>query len=432
MALTDTVVPASFREANPHIFIPRDERFVNSSTLAGTVRKQIGVGGFRTSERAKQLVLEVLESNRITAGPMMSRFESEIASIHGCRFGLMSNSGTSALQIALGALKEMHGWRDGDEVLVPALTFVATANVVLYNGLVPAFVDVEPHYYDMDPSQIERRITPRTRAIMPVHIGGLPCDMDPILDIARRHNLCVVEDSAETMFARYRGRSVGSFGDAGCFSTYAAHIITTGVGGVSITSNPDLLVIMKSIMNHGRDSIYIRMDDDAGRTGSDLFEIADRRFSFVRLGHSFRCTEMEAALGIAQLEEREQHWNTRQRLAARYSAGLEPLSDRLQLPGVRSECDHAFMFYPLVMRDTAKPRADLIAYLENHGIETRYLLPLINQPVYRSMFGNLDAEYPVAASLNERAFYVGSHPEMTDTDADYVIECLHSYFNQAT
>ena len=290
MALTDTVVPASFREANPHIFIPRDERFVNSSTLAGTVRKQIGVGGFRTSERAKQLVLEVLESNRITAGPMMSRFESEIASIHGCRFGLMSNSGTSALQIALGALKEMHGWRDGDEVLVPALTFVATANVVLYNGLVPAFVDVEPHYYDMDPSQIERRITPRTRAIMPVHIGGLPCDMDPILDIARRHNLCVVEDSAETMFARYRGRSVGSFGDAGCFSTYAAHIITTGVGGVSITSNPDLLVIMKSIMNHGRDSIYIRMDDDAGRTGSDLFEIADRRFSFVRLGHSFRCT----------------------------------------------------------------------------------------------------------------------------------------------
>ena len=432
MALTDTVVPASFREANPHIFIPRDERFVNSSTLAGTVRKQIGVGGFRTSERAKQLVLEVLESNRITAGPMMSRFESEIASIHGCRFGLMSNSGTSALQIALGALKEMHGWRDGDEVLVPALTFVATANVVLYNGLVPAFVDVEPHYYDMDPSQIERRITPRTRAIMPVHIGGLPCDMDPILDIARRHNLCVVEDSAETMFARYRGRSVGSFGDAGCFSTYAAHIITTGVGGVSITSNPDLLVIMKSIMNHGRDSIYIRMDDDAGRTGSDLFEIADRRFSFVRLGHSFRCTEMEAALGIAQLEEREQHWNTRQRLAARYSAGLEPLSDRLQLLEVRPECDHAFMFYPLAMRDAAKPRAELIAYLENHGIETRYLLPLINQPVYRSMFGNLDAEYPVAASLNERAFYVGSHPEMTDTDADYVIECLHSYFNQAT
>ena len=361
----------------------------------------------------------------------MSRFESEIASLHGCRFGLMSNSGTSALQIALGALKEIHGWADGDEVLVPALTFVATSNVVLYNNLVPVFVDVEAGYYDIDPAQIERHITPKTRAIMPVHIGGLPCDMDPILDIALRHGLKIVEDSAETMFARYKGKVVGSFGDVGCFSTYAAHIITTGVGGVSTTNDADLLVLMKSIMNHGRDSIYIRIDDDEGRTGNDLFEVANRRFSFVRMGHSFRATEMEAALGIAQLEEREDHWSQRQRIAGRYRDALGNLDGRLQLPSHRPEADHAFMFYPLVLTDPADSRPDLIQYLEERGVETRYLLPLINQPVYREMFGNLDAQYPVAASLNEKAFYIGCHPEMTDDDADYVIECLQAYFTDS-
>jgi perosamine synthetase len=372
--------------------------------------------------------MQVLDSNRITAGPMMSRFESEIARLHGCRFGLMSNSGTSSLQIALGALKEQYGWADGDEVLVPAVTFVATSNIVLYNNLVPVFVDVEPDFYDIDPAQIERRITKRTRAIMPVHIGGLPCDMDPILDIAGRHGLRIVEDSAETMFARYKGRPVGSFGDVGCFSTYAAHIITTGVGGIGMTNDPELLVVMKSLMNHGRDSIYIRIDDDKGRTGNDLFEIADRRFSFVRLGHSFRCTEMEAALGIAQLEEHQDHWAVRQRIACKYSAALRSLEGRLQLPALRPETDHAFMFYPLVLADPRDSRSSLIRYLEDRGVETRYLLPLINQPVYRRLFENLDSEYPVAARLNEAAFYIGCHPEMTDDDADYVIGTLQAYF----
>jgi len=403
---------------------------VNQISTVHPARQQIGVGGFRTSERAKQLVMQVLDSNRITAGPMMSRFESEIAALHGCRFGLMCNSGTSALQIALAALKELHGWADGDEVLVPALTFVATSNVVLYNAMVPVFVDVEPDYYGLDPEAIERRITPRTRAIMPVHIAGLPCDMDPIVAIARRHRLHIVEDCAETMFSRYKGRVVGSFGAAGCFSTYAAHIVSTGAGGVATTSDPRLLVLMKSIMNHGRDAIYIRMDDDAGRTGEELFEIADRRFSFVRLGHSFRSTEMEAALGIAQLEEREDHWKRRLRTATLLRDGLASLEGRLQLPKVRPDCDHAYMFFPLVLTDQAYSRAGLIHFLEERGVETRFLLPLINQPVYLKMFGNLDAQYPVTARLNETAFYVGSHTEMTDSDAEYVVDCLQTFFDE--
>ena len=207
-------------------------------------RPQIGIGGCRIGPRAKALVAQVLDSNRLSAGPMTERFEREIAALHGARYGLFCNSGTSALQIALAALKERHGWRDGDEVLVPAVTFISTSNVVLYNGLTPVFVEVEPEGYGIDPGRIEERITPRTRAIMPVHVGGLPCDMDPIMETARRRGLKVVEDCAEAMFARYNGAPVGSFSDVACFSTYVAHMISTGVGGVCTTDDADLMVVL--------------------------------------------------------------------------------------------------------------------------------------------------------------------------------------------
>ncbi len=394
--------------------------------VPGVKRRQIGVGGFRITDRARQLVLEVLDSGRLNAGPMMARFESAIAALHGRRFGLMCNSGTSALQIALAALKEHDGWADGDEVLVPALTFVATSNVVLYNRLTPVFVDVDPRSYTIDPALIDARITPRTRAIMPVHIAGLPCDMAPIMAIARARGLRVIEDSCEAMFARDGGRPVGSFGEIACFSTYAAHIITTGVGGVAITDDPQLRELMSSAMNHGRDPIYTRIDDDQAAEGADLFRIANSRFSFVRFGHSFRCTEMEAALGVAQLEERVESMARRASLAARLTAGLAGLQDTLQLPTAREGAEHGYMMYPLVLVDDRVPRAALIEHLESQGVETRYLLPLINQPIYRDTFGDLDAEYPVAARLNARAFYVGCHPEMTDEDADHVVASIRA------
>lgn len=388
---------------------------------------QIGVGGVRILDRAKQLVGEVLDSGRLTAGPMMSRFEQSIAAAHGCAHGLMCNSGTSALQIAIAALKERHRWRDGDEVIVPAVTFVASSNVVLYNGLLPVFVDVEPTYFGIDQSLIEAAITPRTRAIMPVHLAGHPCDMAPIMEIAERRGLRVVEDSCETMFATDRGRPVGSFGDVGCFSTYVAHIINTGVGGLCTTNDPELLIMLKSLMNHGRDSIYIRMDDDR-RGAEDLFRIVDRRFSFVRLGHSFRCTEMEAALGVAEFERHAENVARRQAIARRLTEGLSELQEHLQLPGVRPGAEHVFMFYPLVIRNPAIARDDLVLHLEQRGVETRYLLPLINQPVYRQMFGDLEDRFPTAAWLNANAFYVGSHPQISDAEVDQMIETFHAFF----
>lgn len=391
---------------------------------------QIGVGGVDITQRAKSLVNKVLDSGRLTAGPMMADFEQRFAEAHDCKFALMSNSGTSALQIALAALKERHGWADGDEVLVPAVTFVATSNVVMYNNLKPVFVDVDPIYYGIDPERIEAHITDRTRAIMPVHLAGHPCDMTPILEISEKHGLCMVEDSAETMFSRDHGRPVGSFGDIGCFSTYVAHVINTGVGGLCTTSDPELIVMLKSLMNHGRDSIYIRIDDDKAASGDDLFNIADRRFSFTRLGHSFRCTEMEAALGIAELEQSEASIARRRQIAAQYNAGLADLAGYLQTPAVRLGAEHVYMFYPLVLTDPGFKRDDLISFLERSGVETRYLLPLINQPVYRDLFGNLDAQYPVAAHLNNNAFYIGSHPQISDEEIGYVIEVFHDFFKK--
>ncbi|MGH9022450.1 MAG: DegT/DnrJ/EryC1/StrS family aminotransferase, partial [Acidimicrobiia bacterium] len=381
------------------------------------------------SPLAKKLVGEVLDSGRLTAGPMMSRFEADMARLHGCRFGLMCNSGTSALQIALAALREVYGWDDGDEVLVPAVTFIATSNAVLYNGLKPVFVDVDPIYYTLDPRLLAAKLTSRTRAIVPVHVGGLAADMEEIVAFASGHGLRIVEDCAEAAFATGGGRPVGSFGDIGAFSTYAAHVVTTGVGGMCTTNDAGLMVLLKSLMNHGRDSIYIRIDDDRD-PDKTLFDVVDNRFSFVRLGHSFRATEMEAALGVAQIEERDHMCERRKAIAARYDRELADLGAHLQLPSTRPGCEHAYMFYPLVVVDPAVERADIVMHLEGAGVETRYLLPLINQPVYRQMFGNLDAECPVAATLNRTAFYVGCHPEMTDADVSHVVTAFHGFFER--
>ena len=219
--------------------------------------------------------------------------------------------------------------------------------------------------------------------------------MAPILDIAHRHNLRVIEDSCETMFADYRGRKVGSWSDVGCFSTYIAHYIVTGVGGLATTNDPELAVHLKSLMNHGRDSIYLSIDDDSNCSGDKLFEIAARRFRFVSVGHSFRCTELEAAIGLAQLENKDAIVTRRKAVAASYSKKLAGLSNWLQLPTVPADRDHVFMLYPLVVRDGNK--RPLINFLESNGIETRDLLPLLNQPIYQKLFGDLEPQYPVLA-----------------------------------
>jgi dTDP-4-amino-4,6-dideoxygalactose transaminase len=401
----------------------------SKTTIAKTAPREIGVGGFSVSPRARRYVGQVLDSGRLSYGPFHRRFETAFAKEHDSRHAIFCNSGTSALHIAIQALKEKHGWADGDEVLVPAVTFIATSNVVLHNRLKPVFVDVDPLTYNIDPAKIEAKLTPRTRAIMPVHLLGLPADMDPILDIAKRHKLSIVEDSAETMFAKYKGRKVGSLGDIGCFSTYVAHYIVTGVGGLATTQDPDLYVRLRSLMNHGRDSIYLSIDDDKDAVGQQLHEIVAKRFQFVSVGHSFRATEFEAALGLAQLEEMAKIVKARTAMARRLSAGLKEFSDRLQLPTCPPDRDHTFMLYGLVLK--GEDKTPLVNFLEDRGVETRDMLPLINQPIYRCLFGDLEAQYPVAKALNRSAFYIGCHQYMSSADADYVVQQFRDYFRKA-
>ena len=388
---------------------------------------QIGSAGFHFGKREKQYINEVLKSHRLSYGPWSRKFEEIFAEEHQTKFSVFSNSGTSALHMGLAAMKEKYGWADGDEVIVPAVTFIATSNIVIYNNMKPVFVDVDPLTYNIDPACIESVITPRTRVILPVHLFGMPADMDPIMDIARKNNLRVIEDSCECMFATYKGKKVGSFGDVGCFSTYIAHFLVTGVGGLATTNDPELAILMRSFMNHGRDSIYLDIDADKGLSEGKLELVVAKRFSFVRLGHSMRATELEAAIGVAQFECREKNIISRGEIASYYTKNLSPLSEHMQLPHVPSDREHNFMMYPIVLKNESK--TDLVNFLEKNNVETREMVPLTNQPVYKRLFGDdFEDKYPVAKWINQNGFYIGCHPYLKKKEVKYVVDLIKEYF----
>ena len=391
-------------------------------------RFRVPVGFYKATPKERAGILRVLASGQISPGPAVCAFEERFARMHGCAYGVMLNSGTSALRIALACLKEMHHWKDGDEVLVPAVTFVATANVVLQNGLTPVFVDIDKRTYNINPVEIEKHITRRTRAIIPVHLFGQPCDMASVARIARKRHIRVIEDSCESMFVGYRGKSVGSFGDIACFSTYAAHLLNTGVGGVAVTNNKTIAIMLRSLANHGRDAVYIPGRTPVRANKKTASMIIARRFRFVRLGYSFRATEFQAALGLAQLEQKDKMLSRRQAIARLISRGLAPYADHLQLPYTDPNAEHAFMMYPIVVKNPRMSKKRLVEYLERRGIETRDMLPLINQPVYVKHFGNLEKKYPVARWINNKGFYVGCHHGLTNGDVRYMLDVFASYF----
>ena len=368
--------------------------------------RRIGVGDWQPSKRERQYVNQVFDSCRISYGPFSRQLEAKFSEMHGCEFGVLSNSGTSSLQVALQALKELHGWDDGGEVIVPSVTFCATVNIVLHNRMKPVLVDVEPDYYGIDVQALENAITPNTRAVIPVHLFGQSCDMSTILSgfvIERREDVRIIEDSCECVCGMHYNKPVGSWGDIGVFSFYVAHIITSGVGGIATTNNPDYAAKMRSLVNHGRDGIYIDIDDDCGIEGEALREVVSRRFNFESVGHSFRITELEAALALAQLEMWQDNIEKRQANAEYLGLGLECLEDRLQLSKERLHTSHSYMMFPIILREGDK--WDLINYLEERGIETREMLRLTDQPCYKGLWDPDD--YPVAKWLNERGYYIG-------------------------
>lgn len=381
--------------------------------------RQIGLGTFEANQETFNLVNQVLRSGRLSYGKMSQEFEQRFAALHGCKFGVLSNSGTSSLLVALQTLKELHGWSDGSEVIVPALTFVATVNVVLQCRLRPVLVDVERDYYSIDEFKFERAITNKTKCVIPVHTFGQSCWMHGVSYISAKRELKVIEDSCEAMLIKHCQKPVGSFGDIACFSTYIAHLLVTGVGGISTTNNPDYAQYMRSLCNHGIDLSELPTGEDY-----DASWLA-RKFSFTTIGHSFRLTELEAALGLAQLDDLAGIIQKRQGNAEYLMGGLQDLEDRLQLPAIRPNTEHAFMMFPLVCLQEGI-RDKMIKHLNENGIGTRLMLPLVSQPCYRGLWNPED--YPVAQWIDRNGFYIGCAQNLTHEDLDYVIEKIWEFY----
>lgn len=391
-------------------------------------KRHVGTGTFKATPRMFQLVSEVLSSGRISYGPLSQQFERDFSDLHECKYGILSNSGTSSLHVALQALKEVHDWADWTEVIVPSLTFVATINIVLHNRMTPVFVDVEPETYGLDPALLQDAITERTRAIIPVHLFGQPCNMTPIMQIAGQYGLKIIEDSCETMFVRHKQQIVGSMGDIACFSMYNAHLLTTGVGGMGTTNSPIYASKMRSLVNHGLDIDELYVDDNFSPRPA-----TGRSFRFTHAGHSFRITELEAALGLAQLEDARSILMGRMRNARHIGAKLKMLNDHqsagLRLPAIAPDNEHAFMMFPIVMdNQTAEiNKRTLTAYLNEWGIETRDMMPITNQPIFSEY---LDPQkFPEANHINKAGFYVGCHQGLTPEDIEYMTTVFHRFYN---
>ena len=393
-------------------------------------KRHISISTVRISRKAKAYVNKVLESNRLSYGPFTEKFEKRFAAISNRKYAMFVNSGTSGLQLALHALKESFNWHDGDEVLVPAITFVATTNVILQNRLKPIFVDVEKDYYCINPQKIEAAITSKTKAIMPVHLFGQSADMNPILQIAKKYKLKVLEDSCETALVKYHNQPVGSLGDISVYSTYIAHIISTGVGGMATTNNHKLATTIKSLMFHGRDNIYLKIEDDDTESKKRLNSLIERRFQFIHIGYSYRNTEMEAAIGLAEIENKSAIIKRRRAVGQSLTKSLSDFAQFFQLPKVRSKAQHIYMLYPIVICDKRIKRDDFLLYLEVNGVETRLFFPLLSQPIYKKLFGNIESRYPVAKKLVARGFIIGSHPYINQKDINYLHNIIEKYLKK--
>jgi dTDP-4-amino-4,6-dideoxygalactose transaminase len=364
---------------------------------------KVPLANWKVTHKQKRLIKEVLKSGRLTYGDKTREFERRFAEIHSVKYALFTSSGTAALKIALHALKDKYGWKDGDEVIIPAITFVATMNVVLMNNLIPVLVDVDISTANIDPSLIEKAITKKTRAIIPVHLLGQPADMTAIMVIAKRHGLKVVEDSCETMFVNKVQ------GDIACFSTYLAHLLVTGIGGFITTNDEKLAITMRSMMFHGRDESYLNMDDKG-----DIH----KKFYFPRFGYSDRMTELEAALGLGDLDNWPEMIKQRQDNAIYLRIKLSRLP--ITFPW-KNAYRHAFMFFPMLV----ERRDDLAEYLESWGIDTRLMMPLTTQPTVKPY---LKGKYPVADYINKHGLLIGCHQYLKKKDLDYIIERIRSFY----
>ena len=351
-----------------------------------------------------RLLRECIETGWISSeGPFVSRFEEQFAARMGRHYGVAVANGTAALEIAVAALD----LGPGDEVIMPAFTIISCAGAIVRAGAVPVLVDADPATWNMRVEEIEARITPRTRAIMVVHIYGLPVDMDPLLAVATRHGLAIIEDAAQMHGQTYRGRPCGSFGDVSTFSFYPNKHVTTGEGGMVVTDRPEVAEAARSLRN--------------------LCFQAKQRFVHERLGWNYRMTNLQAALGLAQLARLETFVQRKRRMGARYTAGLTPLMPHLQLPVAHtSYAENIYWVFGVVLSDDLPlDAAEAMALLARRGVGCRpFFWPMHEQPVFQRMGLYRGETYPTAERLARRGFYVPSGLALTEAQIDTVIEVV--------
>ncbi|MDD5111442.1 MAG: DegT/DnrJ/EryC1/StrS aminotransferase family protein [Candidatus Altiarchaeota archaeon] len=353
----------------------------------------IPVGGPSLGREEFGNLVEAFVSGWISSkGPFVGRFERLVAAYCGVRHAVSASNGTAALHLALKAL----GIGPGDEVIVPALSFISTANVVSYCGARPVFVDSHPDYWCMDPGLVQESITRRTKAIIPVHAYGHPCDMREIMRIARDFRLRVVEDCAEAIGSRYRGRMAGSFGDVGCFSFYANKTVTTGEGGMCVTNDRKLADKISVLKNYGMSP--------------------GRRYWHDVIGFNYRMTNLQAAIGVAQMRKANSFVRRKREIAKAYGerlSGVVGITLPKEMPWAKSSF---WMYSVLVERKFGTGRDTLMKSLSKNGVETRPLLQPINlMPPYRTK-----NRFPVAESLSKRGVSLPSGVDLSERDLEKV------------
>jgi dTDP-4-amino-4,6-dideoxygalactose transaminase len=356
---------------------------------------KINIASPQIGKEEKDAVMAVMNSGMLAQGPKVAEFEADFAKFIGTKYAVATSSGTTALEVALRA----YGIKEGDEVITTPFTFIASANAVLYTGARPVFVDIDPETFNIDPEKIEKAITKKTKAILPVHLYGSACDMTRIMAIARKHKLVVIEDACQAHGAEWKEKKVGSFG-AGCFSLYPTKNMTVGEGGM-ITTN-DKTVYEQSLL--------LRAHGSKVRYYHDI------------LGYNYRMTDLEGAIGIEQLKKLPKFNKLRQANATYLSKNLSKIKG-IMVPVAPKNVTHVYHQYTIrITKDFPITRDEVLAKLTEAGIGTAvfYPLPLNRQKVYQNL--GYKANTAVADEITSQVLSIPVHPGLKKEDLSYIVK----------
>ncbi len=358
-----------------------------------------------------RMVEETIQRGMFWAiGPNIEKFEEELSEYIGTEYAVVFNSGTSALHAALLA----YGIGQEDEVIIPSFTFIATANAALFVGAKPVFADIEDKTYGLDPEDVERKITHKTKAIIPIHYAGCPCLIKELKEIAREHKLILIEDAAESLGATVDGKKVGTFGEAAILSFCSNKVITTGEGGAVVTNSADIYGKLKLIRSHGR----AETENYFSSTGY---------MDYVTLGYNFRMSDITAALGITQLQKISRLIELRRRNAERMSARLSGINE-IEIPRPPDNFFHIYQMYTIEVKDGQQKRDALSAYLTQKGIMTKVYFPSVHfTHFYKNELG-YNCQLPVTERLAEQVLTLPMYPTLTEGEIDYITDEVRAFF----